>query len=110
LSKIGVLSTQSFFPVVAPNTLKICSQLLINQIEVFFTLSVEEWTNTTFRKKLKKQAEEEGGEIYLCDESEIYTENVYGKSYSPKGKTPVIKTTGSRLKMNVISSYLMMVL
>ncbi|MDR2351612.1 MAG: hypothetical protein LBF22_00350 [Deltaproteobacteria bacterium] len=71
---------------------------------------VEEWTNTTFRKKLKEQAEEEGGEIYLCDESEIYTLNVYGKSYSPKGKTPVIKTTGSRLKMNVISSYLMMVL
>jgi hypothetical protein len=47
---------------------------------------------------------EEGGIIHFADEAGIHTEQFKGTSYTPKGKTPVIKSTGSRLKINVISS------
>jgi transposase len=64
---------------------------------------VKEWINTTYPQILT-QANEEGGIIHFGDEAGIHTEQLKGTSYAPKGKTPVIKSTGSRLKINVISS------
>jgi hypothetical protein len=42
--------------------------------------------------------------IHFCDAAGIHTEQIIGRSYAPKGKTLKIKTAGSKLKLNVISS------
>jgi transposase len=64
---------------------------------------VDEWLNTTY-PQIEAKAEEEGGVIHFGDEAGIHTEQINGRSYAPKGETPIIKSTGSRLKLNVISS------
>jgi hypothetical protein len=64
---------------------------------------VEEWINTTY-PQIETQAEKEDGVIHFYDEAGIHTKQFNGRSYAPKGETPIIKTTGSRLKINVISS------
>ncbi|MDR2460133.1 MAG: transposase [Deltaproteobacteria bacterium] len=42
--------------------------------------------------------------IFFGDEAGIHTQQFNGRSYAPKGKTPIIKSTASRLRLNVISS------
>ena len=50
-------------------------------------------------KKLKKKAE-----IYCVDETGIRSDQHFGRSYSPKGKTLLIQIDARRVKINVISS------
>jgi hypothetical protein len=71
---------------------------------------VEEWTNTTFQKSFKSKLRKKEVRSIFAKNPEFTLRIFTGKSYSSKGKIPVIKTTVSRLKMNVISIYLMMVL
>jgi transposase len=62
-----------------------------------------EWINITF-KAIRKLAENLKATIYFADESCVQTDSFNGKSFSPKGIKPVIKTIGTRLKLNVISA------
>jgi transposase len=64
---------------------------------------VAEWINITF-KEIRKLAEKLKATIYFADESCVQTDSFNGKSFSPKGIKPLIKTTGARLKLNVISA------
>jgi hypothetical protein len=45
-----------------------------------------------------------GYQIYFADESGIRTEDHKTRSYAPKGQTPAIKSSGKRLKLNIISA------
>jgi transposase len=66
-------------------------------------IKVKEWLESTF-KSIKEKAKRLKAKIFFGDEAGIHTEGFNTKSYAPKGKTPVIPTTGSRLKINIISA------
>lgn len=54
--------------------------------------------------KIKKKAKSENAEIHWADETGVKNNSQHGRSYAPKGKTPVRKTMGKRLSTNMISS------
>ena len=64
---------------------------------------VRRWRETKY-PKIRRQAKKEGAEIHWGDETGIRSDHHAGRSYAPKGKTPVIPTTGQRYGVNVISS------
>ena len=65
--------------------------------------SVSKWLEEEY-PKIKKKAKSENAEIQWGDETGIKNSSHYGRSYAPKGKTPVRKTMGKRLSINMISS------
>ena len=64
---------------------------------------VKEWLEKEY-PKIKKKAKREKAVIYWSDETGMRSDHQAGKSYSPKGKTPVIKKTGQRFSINMISA------
>ena len=61
------------------------------------------WLNKQY-PAIKKEAKKEGRTIYFGDEAGFHITAQYGKTWSPKGQTPVIKTSGRREKVNCISA------
>lgn len=64
---------------------------------------VEVWLTDTY-PKIKARAMQEGARIYWGDEMGIQSTDNRGKTYGLKGKTPVIKKTGSRFKCNMLAA------
>jgi transposase len=64
---------------------------------------VTEWLKKQY-PSIKKEAKKEGREIYFSDEAGFHATAQYGSTWAPKGKTPIIKTSGKREKVNVISA------
>lgn len=64
---------------------------------------VKEWLEKEF-PTIKKRAKKEKGIIYYGDETGMRSDHQAGKSYAPKGQTPVIKKTGKRFSLNMISA------
>jgi transposase len=65
--------------------------------------AVEKWLKTDF-PKIKRKAKRENAEILFGDETGIRSDHHSGKSYSTKGVTPVVKKTGQRFGLNMISA------
>ena len=65
--------------------------------------AVERWLEEEY-PKIKKKAKSENAEIHWGDETGIKNSSHYGRSYAPRGKTPVRRTMGKRLSTNMISS------
>ena len=65
--------------------------------------SVNKWLEDEY-PKIKKQAKKENAEIHWADETGIKNTSQYGRSYAPKGKTPVKETLSKRLSLNMIST------
>lgn len=63
---------------------------------------VKKWLETEF-PKIKKKANKEKTVIYFGDETGMRSDHQAGRSYVPKGETPVVKRTGKRFSMNMIS-------
>ena len=53
---------------------------------------------------LRKRAKQRGAEIFFLDEVGLRSDSPLGRSYGLKGKTPVVKTSGQRQKINAISA------
>lgn len=53
---------------------------------------------------LRKRARQRGAEIFFLDEVGVRSDSPLGRSYGLKGKTPVVKTSGQRQKINAISA------
>ena len=53
---------------------------------------------------IKKRAAKENATIYFEDEVGMRSDHQAGKSYAPKGQTPVIKKTGQRFSLNMVSA------
>ncbi len=53
---------------------------------------------------LRRRAKREKAEIYWEDETGLRSDHVVGRSYSPRGETPVIRNTGNRFGCNIISA------
>ena len=64
---------------------------------------VEEWLQNQY-PSIKKEARKEKREIYFSDEAGFHATAQYGSTWAPKGETPIIKTSGKREKVNVISA------
>lgn len=64
---------------------------------------VKQWLEKEY-PAIKKRAAKEKATIYFGDEMGMRSDHQAGKSYAPKGKTPVIKSTGKRFSINMISA------
>ncbi len=64
---------------------------------------VKQWLEKQY-PAIKKQAQKENAVIYFGDETGMRSDHQAGKSYAPKGETPVIKRTGQRFSLNMISA------
>lgn len=64
---------------------------------------VQEWLIETY-PKIKEKAIKEGAEIHWGDETGARNCNYHGRSYAPKGHTPVKKSMAKRFSINMIST------
>jgi transposase len=62
---------------------------------------VREWVEETY-PSIEERVREEGAVIFWGDEAGIHSDSFNNKSYAPKGQTPVLITTGTRLTRNII--------
>jgi len=65
--------------------------------------SVKKWLEEQY-PAIKEKAKQEKANIHWGDETGIKNECQYGRSYAPKGKTPIRTKMGKRLSLNMISS------
>jgi len=64
---------------------------------------VQKWLDESY-PAIKEQAKAEGGEIHWADETGVRNNCQHGRSYAPKGKTPVKEIMSKRFSINMISS------
>lgn len=54
--------------------------------------------------RIRAMAKAEKATVYYADESSIRSDYHCGTTWAPKGKTPVVRSTGSRFKVNMLSA------
>ena len=64
---------------------------------------VQKWLDEEY-PIIKERAKEESAEIQWGDETGVRNSNQHGRSYAPKGKTPVKKHKAKRFSVNMIST------
>ena len=65
--------------------------------------AVQRWREEDF-PAIRKQAKAEGATIYFADEAGIRSDYHAGTTWAPVGQTPVVKATGARHSLNMISA------
>jgi transposase len=65
--------------------------------------AVQWWLDHTY-PTLKRRAKKLRAKIFFLDEAGFQSEGPLGRTYGLKGKTPVVKTSGQRQSINVISA------
>lgn len=53
---------------------------------------------------LKARAKRAGAQIFFLDEAGVRSDSTLGRTWAPKGKTPEVRTSGQRQKVNAISA------
>ena len=64
---------------------------------------IRDWLRCDY-PALRRRAKRENAEIYWEDETGLRSDHLVGRSYSPRGHTPVIRNTGNRFGCNIISA------
>ena len=64
---------------------------------------VERWRAEDY-PKIAARAKREGALIYFADESGIRSDHHAGTTWAPVGQTPVVKATGARYGLNLLSA------
>lgn len=64
---------------------------------------IRDWLKCEY-PSLRRRAKRENAEIYWEDETGLRSDHLVGRSYSPRGETPVIRNTGNRFGCNIISA------
>ena len=64
---------------------------------------VQKWLEEEY-PTIKKQAKKENAEIHWGDETGVRNNSQHGRSYAPKGKTPIKKHMAKRFSVNMIST------
>ena len=64
---------------------------------------VQEWLNNAY-PAIKERAKGEDAEIHWGDETAVSSDCHYGRSYAPKGETPVVRRNANRFSASMISS------
>ena len=65
--------------------------------------AVKAWLEEAY-PAIEARARAEGGEIHWGDETAVVNTDVRGRSYAPKGQTPVAYAPGGRQKLSMIST------
>ena len=65
--------------------------------------AVEKWRKEQF-PKIREEAEGAGQMVYFADEAGVRSDYHAGTTWSPKGKTPVVRSTGARYRLNMLSA------
>jgi transposase len=65
--------------------------------------AVDLWVQQTY-PKLKQRAKRLGAKLFFLDEAGFQSDAPLGRTYGLKGQTPVVKTSGQRQSLNVISA------
>ena len=65
--------------------------------------AVERWKSEEY-PAIRAQAEAEGATIYFADEAGIRSDHHAGTTWAPVGETPVVKATGARFSVNMVSA------
>lgn len=64
---------------------------------------VERWREEEF-PKIAARAKQENALIFFSDEAGIRSDHHAGRTWAPKGQTPVVKVTGARFSFNMLSA------
>ena len=64
---------------------------------------IQKWLKQDY-PKIRRRAKKEGAEIHWGDETGLSNQANYGRSFAPKGQTPVIQRTARRHTTSMISS------
>lgn len=64
---------------------------------------VEQWIEGEF-PAIRARAKQEKAEIWFADEAGVRSDAHAGTTWAPKGKTPIVSTTGARFGLNIISA------
>ena len=64
---------------------------------------VKRWLDETY-PAIVARAKREQAEIHWGDETGLRSDSQHGRSYAPKGKTPVIRRSAKRVSMNMVST------
>ena len=64
---------------------------------------VEQWLKREY-PRIRVQAKREKAEIYFEDESGVRSDFHSGKTWAVKGETPIVRVTGQRFSLNMISA------
>ncbi len=64
---------------------------------------VAAWKDTEYRQ-IAAQAAKAGATIYFSDEASVRSDYHAGTTWAPVGKTPVVRSTGARFSVNMISA------
>jgi transposase len=67
------------------------------------TSQVRKWLLEEF-PKIRQKAQRQHGIIFWLDETGMRSQHQAGTTYAPKGKTPVLRKTGKRFYLNMISA------
>jgi transposase len=65
--------------------------------------AVEKWKKEDF-PAIRAQAKKEGATVYFADEAGIRSDYHAGTTWAPVGQTPIVKATGARHSLNMISA------
>ena len=65
--------------------------------------AVELWMREEY-PEVQKLARKVGAEVYFGDEASVRSDYHKGTTWAPRGETPVVKTTGARFSVNMISA------
>lgn len=66
-------------------------------------VAVRRWVEQEY-PKIRAQAKREGAVIYFGDEAGVRSDFHAGTTWAPVGRTPVVRTTGARFGLNMISA------
>ena len=64
---------------------------------------MQRWLKTEY-PKIKKMAQMQGANIYFGDAAHMRSDHHAGRTWGKKGETPVVKTTGARHGISLISA------
>ena len=64
---------------------------------------IAQWKQTVY-PEIQKRAKKVGATIYFQDESGIRSDFHSGRTWAPKGHTPVIEVTGARFSLNMMAA------
>jgi transposase len=64
---------------------------------------VKQWIENDY-PRIRAQAKAEGAEIFFGDESGVRSDFHSGTTWAKQGETPVVRSTGQRFKLNMISA------
>jgi len=79
-----------------------CQRPLHRALQKSRTL-VSNWLSDEF-PKIKRMAKKLGAEIYFGDAASIRSDYHSGKTWGKQGRTPIVKSTGARFSLNLISA------